>query len=55
MRAKSILMLISGSAKADTVVNLLKGEITPEFPASVLHNHPNVTVIIDEAAYAKIN
>ena len=55
MRAKSILMLISGSAKADTVVNLLKGEITPEFPASVLHNHPNVTVIIDEAAYAKMN
>ena len=55
MRAKSILMLISGSAKADTVVNLLKGEITPEFPASVLHNHPHVTVIIDEAAYAKMN
>lgn len=55
MRAKSILMLISGTAKADTVVNLIKGEISPQFPASVLHNHDNVTVIIDEAAYSKMN
>ncbi len=54
MRAKSILMLISGANKADTVVNLLKGEITPDFPASILHKHEDVTVIIDEAAYAKM-
>lgn len=55
MRAKSILMLISGPAKADTVVKLLKGEISPAFPASILHKHDNVTVIIDEAAYSKMN
>ena len=36
MNAKSILMLISGAGKADTVVNLLKGEITTDFPASIL-------------------
>ena len=35
--------------------NLLKGEITPDFPASILHKHPDVTVIIDEAAYSKMN
>lgn len=55
MKAKSILMLISGANKADTVVNLLKGEITPDFPASVLHKHPDVTVIIDADAYSKMN
>lgn len=55
MRAKSILMLISGTNKADTVVNLLKGKVTTDFPASVLNNHPDVTVIIDEAAYSKMN
>jgi glucosamine-6-phosphate deaminase len=55
MRAKSILMLISGTNKADTVVKLLKGDVTPDFPASVLQNHPDVTVIIDEAAYSKMN
>lgn len=54
MQAKKILMLISGSGKADTVVRLLSGEITTDFPASILHNHPDCTVIIDEAAYAKI-
>lgn len=54
MNAKKILMLISGSNKADTVVRLLSKEITTDFPASVLYNHPDCTVIIDEAAYAKV-
>ncbi len=54
MQAKSILMLISGKGKADTVVSLLKGPITEEFPASILHKHPDVTVIIDEDAYSKM-
>lgn len=51
MNAKSILMLISGAGKQDAVYKLLKGDVTTSFPASVLKNHPNVTVIIDEAAY----
>ena len=54
MQAKEIVMLISGASKADTVVQLLNGPITEAFPASILHKHPNVTVIIDEAAYSKI-
>ena len=40
--------------KADTVVKLLSGEITEDFPASILHKHPNTTVIIDQAAYSKV-
>lgn len=51
MRAKSILMLISGKNKHDAVKKLLSGVVTPDFPASVLNNHPDVTVIIDEDAY----
>ena len=51
MQAKSIVMLISGANKAATVEQLLKGEITEAFPASILHRHEDVTVIIDEAAY----
>lgn len=54
MQAKKILMLISGTSKADTVVKLLSGEVTPDFPASILHNHPDVTVIIDQDAYSKM-
>ncbi len=54
MKAKKILMLISGKNKADTVVRLLKEEVDPEFPASILHKHPDVTVIIDQDAYSKM-
>lgn len=52
MAAKKIVMLISGSNKANTVVELLKGDVKESFPASILHEHPDVTVIIDEAAYS---
>ena len=54
MKAKKILMLISGANKADTVVKLLSGEVTPDFPASILNEHPDVTVIIDQDAYSKV-
>ena len=54
MQAKRVLMLISGESKADTVVRLLNGEIDVEFPASILHEHADVTVIIDQAAYSKM-
>lgn len=54
MKAKKILMLISGVNKADTVVKLLKDDITTDFPASILHKHPDVTVIIDQDAYSKM-
>ena len=54
MNAKKILMLISGKSKADTVVRLLSEEIDTDFPASILHKHPDVTVIIDQDAYSKM-
>ena len=52
MQAKSIVMLISGKNKAETVKNLLTGPITEQFPASILNKHSDVTVIIDEDAYS---
>ncbi len=54
MQAKRILMLISGESKADTVVRLLNGDIDTDFPASILNEHADVTVIIDQAAYSKM-
>lgn len=54
MEAKKIVMLISGKSKAEAVKRLLSGEITTNFPASILHKHPDVTVIIDEPAAALI-
>ena len=51
MDAKAILMLISGKGKQDAVTKLLSKKVSEDFPASILHKHPNVTVIIDDAAY----
>ena len=55
MQAKQILLLISGKNKAETAKRLLEGKVSNDFPASVLHLHPNVTVILDEDAYGLQN
>ncbi|GAB3805003.1 glucosamine-6-phosphate deaminase [Virgibacillus kimchii] len=51
MESREILMLISGEKKSETLTQLLNGKVTESFPASILHEHPNVTIITDEAAY----
>lgn len=50
MNSKEILLLVSGEAKADATAKLLHGDISEDFPASILKKHENVTVIVDEAA-----
>ena len=54
MQAKSVLMVVSGANKADAVYGMVKGEVTPDLPASVLQLHPNVTIVCDKAAAAKL-
>ncbi len=50
MQAKSIIMVVSGKNKAEAVRRMVKGEITPDCPASVLQLHPFVTVVCDKDA-----
>lgn len=52
MQSKEILLLISGEQKKEALNRLLTGNIDKSFPASVLKNHPNVTIIADTAAFA---
>ncbi|UFT98563.1 glucosamine-6-phosphate deaminase [Radiobacillus kanasensis] len=54
MKSKEILLLISGAKKADAVYQLLHGEVSEVFPASILQQHPNVHLIADEAALSKV-
>ncbi len=49
MKSKEILLLISGENKAEAFRKLMDGEITTDFPASILRNHPNVTVLEEGA------
>ena len=55
MKAKKIVVVVSGADKADIVEKAFFGPVTPHVPASILQMHPDVTVVGDEAALAKVN
>ena len=54
MKARKILVVASGADKADAVWKAFRGPITPEVPASILQFHPDVTLVGDESALAKL-
>jgi glucosamine-6-phosphate deaminase len=54
MNSKEILLLVSGEKKREALFRLLNGEVHESFPASVLKNHPCVTIIADKAAIADL-
>ncbi|MGI5948083.1 MAG: glucosamine-6-phosphate deaminase [Lachnospiraceae bacterium] len=53
MKAKKILILVSGADKADILYQVVNGPVTPQVPASILQFHPDVILIADEAAMSK--
>jgi len=53
-RARAVVLLAFGSAKARPLAAALRGPVTPEVPASVLQRHADVTVIADRAAAAML-
>ena len=50
MQASSILLLATGKSKAGAIKAAVEGSISASCPASILQMHPNVDVVIDEAA-----
>jgi len=54
MGAKKIILLAYGENKAEAVANTVNGPVTEEVPASVLQSHPDVIVIVDEAAASNL-
>lgn len=54
MKAKQILLVAYGAAKADAVAAMVEGPVTTKMPASILQTHPNVIIIVDEAAASKL-
>lgn len=47
MQAKGIVLIATGEAKAQAVFNMIKGEVSPKCPASVLQKHENVHIFLD--------
>ena len=50
LEARSVLLVITGAAKAPILKRLLEEPPSPELPASWLRRHPDVTVLADRAA-----
>lgn len=55
MRAKRVVVAVSGADKAEAVARAFAGPVTPEVPASVLQLHPDVVLVADAAALSKLN
>lgn len=55
MRAKTVLMVVSGEDKAQILKDAFFGPIKPEVPASILQLHPNFILVADEAALSLVD
>lgn len=55
MTARKILLLANGASKAAIMKQALEGPVTENVPASVLQRHPNVVVLLDEAAASELS
>lgn len=54
LRAKMILLVVSGKDKAAALNAVVNGPITPQVPGSVLRLHPNVIIVADEDALSEM-
>jgi len=52
LASKHAVVLAFGAGKAEVVARMVEGPVTALVPASVLQMHPNVDLIIDDAAAA---
>lgn len=50
LRAKKILLIATGTKKAEAVKAMIHGEVSKDHPCTILQKHPNVIVLLDEAA-----
>lgn len=54
MDAKHVLLLANGAAKAEAIAATCEGPITAMWPATIVQMHRQATVLVDQAAAAKL-
>lgn len=54
MAGKKIVLLAYGENKAQAIADTVNGPVTEDVPASILQNHSDVVLIVDEAAASKL-
>ena len=54
MKAKQIILMAWGEDKAEVVQQIVEGEVTEQIPASILQEHTDIEVVVDEVAAEKL-
>ena len=54
LEAREMVLLAWGEGKAAVVKRMVEGEMTDSVPATYLQSHPDVRVVLDEAAGAEL-
>jgi glucosamine-6-phosphate deaminase len=49
-----VLLVATGSGKAEAVHHMVEGAVTALWPGSILQHHPHVTVLLDGAAASRL-
>ena len=55
MNSRRIILVAKGAHKANAVKLMLKGNVSTDFPASLLQRHPDCEFLLDTAAASLIN
>lgn len=55
LNAREVVLMATGEGKSDAVKEMIAGGITTQLPASFLHVHPHVTVMVDDDAAAQLD
>lgn len=55
MASKTIVLVAFGEEKAAAIKGMVEGPVTEELPGSVLQQHDDVVVIVDEAAASQLS
>ncbi len=55
MNSKKVFLLANGERKAAVVQKAAEGEVSSQFPASIMQQHENGFILVDEAAASLLN
>lgn len=50
MAARKVVLVATGASKAQAIYKTMRGDITPQVPATVLRTHPNCVILVDREA-----
>jgi len=54
LSSQELWLIVTGAAKAEITAAVLEGPITPDVPGSLLRDHNNLTVFLDEPAASQL-